>query len=149
MYNFKLKFQAVAEKTAKNFRGLLYFAESCIWKNEITFCQCSNETSKECIGYVYIGPHCTVFITLLAILILFNFCSHIIKQHIQVVAQKQPRFLNFSPVFNIFYSAPLSKHCVCYGISICPSVCLSMSVRHTAVLCQDEGTQNYAVLTIR
>jgi len=25
------KFQTVAEKTAKNFRGLLYFAASCRW----------------------------------------------------------------------------------------------------------------------
>jgi len=28
--NFALKFQAVAEKTAKNIRGLLYFAAPCI-----------------------------------------------------------------------------------------------------------------------
>jgi len=30
LQNFKLKFQTVAEKTAKNFRGLLYFAPPCI-----------------------------------------------------------------------------------------------------------------------
>jgi len=28
--NFAFKFQAVAEKTAKNVRGLLYFAAPCI-----------------------------------------------------------------------------------------------------------------------
>ena len=30
MHNFAFKFQAVAEKTAKNVRGLLYFAAPCI-----------------------------------------------------------------------------------------------------------------------
>ena len=30
MQNFAFKFQAVAEKTAKNVRGLLYFAAPCI-----------------------------------------------------------------------------------------------------------------------
>jgi len=29
VYDFKLKFQMVAEETAKNFRGLLYFAAPC------------------------------------------------------------------------------------------------------------------------
>jgi len=33
MQNFTLKFQAVAEKTAKNFRWLLYFSAPCrtVW----------------------------------------------------------------------------------------------------------------------
>ena len=31
LQNFRLKFQMVAEKTAKNFRGLLYFAAPCMW----------------------------------------------------------------------------------------------------------------------
>ena len=39
-----------------------------------------------------------------------------------------------------------AKHCVCYGISVRPSVCLS--VRHTLVLCENEGTQRDAVFTI-
>ena len=40
MQNFALKFQAVAEKTAKNVRGLLYFAAPC------SFC-CHDQRSVE------------------------------------------------------------------------------------------------------
>ena len=45
-----------------------------------------------------------------------------------------------------FYSVPLCKRCTSYGNSVCLSVrlsvCLSVcpSVRHTLVLCQNDGT---------
>ena len=34
MYSLKLKFQTVAEKTAKNVRGLLYFAAPGTWRGK-------------------------------------------------------------------------------------------------------------------
>jgi len=37
----------------------------------------------------------------------------------------------------------LGKRCICYGKSVHLSVCLS--VRHTPVLCRNEGTQKDAV----
>jgi len=33
LWSLKLKFQTVAEKTAKNFGGLLYFTAPCIYHN--------------------------------------------------------------------------------------------------------------------
>ena len=41
-----------------------------------------------------------------------------------------------------FYSAPFCKRWICYGIF------LSLSVRHTPLLCQSEGTQRDAVFTV-
>jgi len=41
LWSFKLKFQTVAEKTAKNFRGLLYFATPGMW-------ECDHISSLHC-----------------------------------------------------------------------------------------------------
>jgi len=44
----KLKFQTVAEKTAKNFRGLLYFAAHGSVHNTWVICRCSCTTPMRC-----------------------------------------------------------------------------------------------------
>jgi len=41
-----------------------------------------------------------------------------------------------------FYSAPLCKRCTSYGNSVC------LPVRHTLVLCENDGTYHGAVCTV-
>ena len=50
--------------------------------------------------------------------------------------------LRLGEVQLIFYSAPLCKRYTSYGNSVRLSVCSSvrLSVRHTPVLCQNDGT---------
>ena len=72
LYNFHLKFQAVAGKTAKNFRGLLYFAAPCS-------CSCS------CSFFFFLGI--TIYRSVLAHMrvLLQECCMNAVINRIRVV----------------------------------------------------------------